>query len=173
LNTIKIGQPNTSQVSVNTNTRYSVSFYASKQKENKYDISLNASPSYTRAKSSVNSTANASYRAISFGADGSVTFLKTFELSSDISYEAKQKDPRFPADNNYTKWNAGLKKKFLKDVFEAGITVSDILNQNRGHERNFNDYRYTETYYNTLKRYWLLTFTWNFNKNHAKATNDF
>lgn len=173
LNTIKLGQPSTSQVSINTNNTYTLSFYASKQKENKYDISINATPGYTKAKSSVNSTANASYRTISFGSDASVTFLKTFELSSDISYVAKQKDPRFPADNNYTKWNAGLKRKFMKDVFEAGITVSDILNQNRGYERNFNDYRYTETYYNTLKRYWLLTATWNFNKNHAKPTNDF
>ena len=173
LNTIKSGSPATSQVSVNTNTSYNVSFNASKEKENKYDISLSAQPGYTKAKSSVNSTANASYRTINLSANADVTILKHLELSSDIRYEAKQKDPRFPADNNYTKWNAGLKRKFLKDEFEAGISVYDILNQNRGYDRTFTDYRYTETYYNTLKRYWLLTFTWNFSKNHAKVSDDF
>ena len=173
LNTIKSGSPATSQVSINTNTRYTLDFDVNKQKENKYEISLSVAPGFTKAKSSVNTTANASYRTISLSANGNVTILKHFELSSDISYEAKQKDPRFPADNNYTKWNAGLKRKFFKDDFEAGIYVYDILNQNRGYDRTFTDYRYTETYYNTLKRYGLITVTWNFNKNHAKPTNDF
>ena len=173
LNTIKSGSPQSSQVSVNTNTTYTVNFWANKQKENKYDFSINASPGYTNARSSVNSSANASFRSISVGVNAEVTFLKHFEIGSDISYQAKQKDLRFPADNNYTKWNAGLARKFFKDELEVGITVTDILNQNRGYERNFNDYRYTETYYNTLKRYWLIGIEWNFNKNHAKATNEF
>ena len=36
----------------------------------------------------------------------------------------------------------------------------------------FNDYRYTETFYNTLKRFWMVTLTWNFSKN-GKPTSDF
>ncbi len=173
LNTVKSGTLQSSQTSVNTNTNYTLNFNASKEKDDKYDFSINATPGYTKAKSSVNTTANASYRTIQLGADAGVSFLKHFEITSDISYQAKQKDPRFPADNDYTKWNAALKRKFFKNELEAGLSVYDILSQNRGYERTFNDYRYTETYYNTLKRYWLLNVTWNFNKNHAKPTDDF
>ena len=173
LNTIKSGSPSTSEVSVNKNGRYSLNFNISKEKENKYDISLGSNIGITKATNSVNSTANASFRTLSLNADAGVTILKKFELNSGVQYDTKQKDPNFPANNTYTLWNASLKRKFFKDDLEAGILVNDIMNQNRGYDRTFTDYRYTETYYNTLKRYWMLTLTWNFNKNHAKPTNDF
>jgi len=57
-------------------------------------------------------------------------------------------------------------------VLEAKVSVNDILNENRGYDRTFTDYRYTETYYNTLKRFWMVTLTWNFSKN-GKPTSDF
>jgi len=171
--TKKIGQANTEQRSVNNNGRYSMNFNINKEKENKYEIGFNSTFGITKARSSVNTTANASYRWLNLNADADLTILKKFELSSDVRYETRQKDPNFPADNTYTLWNASLKRKLFKDALEAGISVNDILNQNRGYDRTFTDYRYTETYYNTLKRYWLLTLTWNFNKNHAKPSNDF
>ncbi|MBK6379673.1 MAG: hypothetical protein IPF72_08035 [Chitinophagaceae bacterium] len=55
---------------------------------------------------------------------------------------------------------------------EASVSVNDILNENRGYDRTFNDYRFTETYYNTLKRFWMVTLTWNFSKN-GKPASDF
>ena len=173
LNTIKSGQPLTGQTSVNTNSRYSMNFNVSKEKEKKYDLSLGANMGITKASSSVNTTANATFRSLNLNANADVTILKKYELNTSVRYETKQKDPRFPANNTYTLWNATLSRKFFKDALEAGISVNDILKQNRGYDRSFNDYRYTETYYNTLKRYWMFTVSWNFNKNHAKPTNDF
>ena len=65
-----------------------------------------------------------------------------------------------------------FKTQYFKEKFEAGISVNDILNENRGYDRSFSDNRYSETYYNTLKRFWMLTLTWNFSKN-GKPTADF
>jgi hypothetical protein len=48
---------------------------------------------------------------------------------------------------------------------ELKLSVNDILDQNRGYDRNFDSYSFTETYYNTLRRFWLLTVTWNISKN--------
>ena len=171
--TKKAGAPTISKASVNNNGRYSLNFNISKGKENKYDLSFYTNIGITKARSSVNTTANASFRTLSLTANGEVTLLKKYMLHTDYKYESKQKDPRFPANNNFTLWNASFSRKLFKDLLEVGITVNDILNQNRGFDRNFSDYRYTETYYNTLKRYWMLALEWNFNKNHAKPTNDF
>jgi hypothetical protein len=57
----------------------------------------------------------------------------------------------------------------MKDVFELKFGVYDILNLNRGYQRNFSSYSFSETYYETLKRFWLLTLTWNFSKNGGPA----
>ena len=173
LNTIKAGSPTTYQTSVNNNGRYSLNLNVSKEKENKYDVSLYGNFGITKAKSSVNTTANATYRSMQLNGDVDITILKKYEFNTNARYETKQKDPRFPADNTFTIWNAGIKRKLFKDALEIGLSVNDILKQNRGYERSFTDYRYTETYYSTLKRYWMTTLTWNFNKNHAKPTNDF
>ena len=114
----------------------------------------------------------ANYWQGSFGTDIEITLPYKFRFETDLSYKTKQKDPRFPAKNTFTLWNASLKRNLFKDKFEAGILVNDILNENRGYDRSFSDNRYAETYYNTLKRFWMLTLTWNFSKN-GKPTSDF
>ncbi|MCX6314443.1 MAG: outer membrane beta-barrel protein [Sphingobacteriales bacterium] len=173
LNTIKSGLPVSHDLAVNNNSRYSLNIEFNKEKENKYGIGFNSSFGITKVKNSINTLANAQYRTLELSANGDLTILKKYQLHSDVRYEARQKDPRFPTKNNYTLWNAMLSRKFVKDKLELGLFVSDILNQNRGFDRNFSDYRYTESYYNTLKRYCMLNLTWNFSKNHAAVQNMF
>jgi hypothetical protein len=171
--THKAGLADVKNNSVNDNGKYAINIGSNKEKENKYEFNLWSSFGITKAKNSVNSTANANYKWVNLNSSGNVTFLKKFNFRTDVKYETREADPRFPANNTYTLWNAGLTRKLYKDQFEIGVSVNDILKQNRGYDRTFNDYRYTETYYNTLTRFWMLTFKWDFNKNHAKTTDDF
>jgi len=92
------------------------------------------------------------------------------EVGTELNYQLRQKDPRFPQNNNYTKWNAYITKRLFKNEWEAKFSVNDILNQNRGYQRNFNSYSFTETSYNTLKRFYMLTITYNFTKNGKPAS---
>jgi outer membrane receptor for ferrienterochelin and colicin len=92
-----------------------------------------------------------------------------FEINTDANFQYRQKDPRFTQNNNFTTWNANIVKRFMKDEFDLKIGVYDILNQNRGYQRNFNSYSFTETYNNTLRRFWLVTLTWNISKNGQPA----
>ena len=63
-----------------------------------------------------------------------------------------------------------LRKKYVyKKELSLKFSVNDILNQNRGYENNFSTYKFTESYFNVLKRYWLLTFTWEFTHNKKQA----
>jgi len=160
------------QKAVNTNSNYGLRFGISKEKEKKYDISFNAEITRVNSKSSINTGAQANYWQGSLSTDIEITLPYKFRFETDLNYRTKQKDSRFPAKNTFTTWNASLKRNLFKDKFEAGISVNDILNENRGYDRTFSDNRYAETFYNTLQRFWMLTLTWNFSKN-GKPVSDF
>jgi hypothetical protein len=137
---------------------------------NKYRFDMGPNFSWRRSSASVNKSANAEYWQLDGWASAGLTLAKSFELSTDANLEIRQKDPRFPANNNFAKWNASATKRFAKDVLELKFGVYDILNQSRGYDRNFNSYSFTETSYTTLKRFWLLTLTWNISKNGKPAS---
>lgn len=160
------------QKAVNTSSTYGLRADISKQKEKKYDISFNGEITRINTKSSVNTGALANYWQGNVNADIEITLPFKFILQTEVNYRTKQKDPRFPAKNTFTLWNASLIRNFFKDKLEAQVSVNDILDENRGYDRNFSENRYSETYYNTLKRFWMLTLTWNFSKN-GKPASDF
>lgn len=157
-----------------TNTKsYGLRVSVSQYVENKYNFNMGPNITWNRSRASVNAAANAEYWQVSGWAGGEVTLPKKFELGTDMNFQFRQKDERFPTNNSYTTWNATLTKRLFKDnAMELKLGVYDILNQNRGYNRDFNSYSFTETYYNTLKRFWLLTVTWNISKN-GKPTGGF
>lgn len=143
----------------------------SKYKENKFDFYFSPSFSWVNSKATVNSAANASYWQLQGWSNIRVILPKNFEISTSAETQIRQKDPRFTQNNNFTKWNASLTKRFMKEnQLELKLDVFDILNQNRGYNRNFSGYSFTETFYTTLQRFWLLTFTWNISKNGKPST---
>jgi outer membrane receptor protein involved in Fe transport len=156
--------------SINNTKSYQLTLGVDSYKPEKQMIWLSATFGWNDSKSSVNSRANADYWSLTFRGSGSKTVAKKYDIGSDISVQIRQKDPRFPDNNNFTAWNGFITKRFFKEnQFELKFQVNDILNQNRGYNRNFSTYSFTETYYNTLKRFWLLTATWNISKNGKPA----
>ncbi len=154
-----------------TTSGYGLGFSIDKRIENKFEVQAQPSFTWNKSEATVNSNANAKYWQFQGWLEGRVYLSKSFDIASSVETEIRQKDPRFTQNNNFTKWNAFLTKRFLADnKLEAKFGVYDILNQNRGFSRNFNSYSFTETFYNTLKRYWLLTLTWNFSKNGKPAS---
>lgn len=155
---------------ITTTRGYGMRVSVSQYVKDKYEFYIAPNFSLNKSKASVNSAANAKYWQLSGWASGSVTLPGKFEVGTDINFESRQKDPRFPANNNFTTWNSYVTKRVMKNELELKLGVYDILNQNRGYNRSFNSYSFTETYYNTLKRYWLLTVTWNISKNGKPAS---
>ena len=156
---------------INNTKSYSVRVSTNNYKQDKHEIWLSSSFSLNDSKSSVNTQANAKYWSINLNGSGRKTFAKKWEIGSDISLQVREKDPRFPDANSFTTWNGHLLKRFFKEnQLELKLQVNDILNENRGYNRNFSSYSYTETYYETLQRFWLLTVTWNISKNGKPAT---
>ena len=57
-------------------------------------------------------------------------------------------------------------ERFLrKKTATIGINIYDILNNNKGFQRDINSNYIRERNYDIVKRYALLSFTWNFSKN--------
>lgn len=155
---------------INLTKSYSLRLSTNTYKPDKYNVWLSTSFSLNDSKSSVNTQANAKYWSINLNGSGMKTFAKKYEIGSDISLQLREKDPRFPDANSFTTWNGYILKRFFKEnQFELKLQVFDILNENRGYNRNFSSYSYTETYYETLQRFWLLTATWNISKNGKPA----
>ena len=147
-----------------TNT-YGLRFNAGQYVPDKYNFNFGPRLTWNHSRASVNAAANADYWQLTGWANGSITLPHQFELHTDADLQIRQKDPRFTRNNNYTTWNASATKRFKKDVLELSFGIFDILNQNKGYQRNFNSYSFTESYYTTLRRFWLLTLTWNISKN--------
>jgi hypothetical protein len=158
---------------INKSTSYGLGIGVDKYVEDKYNFGIRPNYSFNHSTSDLNPGANIDYWQFSSWINGSVTLPGKIDLNTDMHIEIRQKDPRFPANNNYTLWNASIGKKFMQNKLEAEFGVNDLLSQNRGFTRNFNSSSFTETYYNTLRRYWMLTVTWNFNSNGAKPTSGF
>ncbi|HEX7902599.1 MAG TPA: outer membrane beta-barrel protein [Chitinophagaceae bacterium] len=92
-------------------------------------------------------------------------FLKKFELGSDCSFNFQPKNSSFNKNLNTIRWNASLQRKFLKgDKGAIKLSMNDILNNNTGYSRNVSGNNINEWNRSVIKRYWLLTLTWNFSK---------
>lgn len=156
--------------SINNTRRYGIEISTNTYKAEQHNVWLSANFSLNDSKSSVSSRANADYWSITLNGNASKTIAKKFDIGSDVSLQMRQKDPRFTQNNNFTTWNGFITKRFFKDnQFELRLQINDILNENRGYSRDFNSNIFTETYYTTLRRFWLLTATWNISKNGKPA----
>jgi len=151
---------------ISTTNSYGMRVGVNKYVQNKYNFYFSPNFYWNHSKASVNSSANADYWSVSGYGSANVNLPYKFEVATDLNLQIRQKDPRFSKNSNYTTWNASIIKRFMKNNdLELKLGLYDILNQNKGYNRNFNSYSFTESYYNTLRRFWLLTLTWNISKN--------
>jgi hypothetical protein len=88
-----------------------------------------------------------------------------FVIGSDAEYQYNSKTATFAQDYSKLLWNAWLEKAFDKDEnFKIVLKCNDILNQNSGFERSSMGTLITQETYTTIKRYFMVSVVWNFNK---------
>ncbi len=144
-----------------------LSLYLSKFEDKKYDVSINNNFSNNRNTTTQNNDIK-KFNTYNLSMDATVYYKKTWSLASDYNFFVRQKTPDFQTNLTNQLWNAKLQKTFKKDEFTAYVIIRDILNQNIGIDRRFNDISVTEIQNDRLKRYAMIGFTWNF-KNKSAA----
>ncbi|OOQ59043.1 outer membrane beta-barrel family protein [Mucilaginibacter pedocola] len=143
--------------------RYSGQLSLSKYKEKKFQVYINAGPDYTIGQSSLQPEINNNGRG--FNADYYISVYLPFkiQISSDGQYEYKAATQSFATDFNQTIINASITKSFFKaENLKLILRGNDLLNQNSGFSRSASSNLITQTQYNTIRRYFLLSVTWDF-----------
>jgi len=127
-------------------------------------VGLNASLAYNKATYSQQKILNNEYYTQTYSADISYQFLKNFVLATDFDYyvntgRASGFNQAIPL------WNGSLAyEMFKKKNGELKFSVNDIMNQNQSISRTVSDGTITDTRANVLRRYFMLTFTYNLNR---------
>lgn len=131
-------------------------------REDKYEFSWNPNVTYTDNKSTLNAMP-VNYWSLNNTASASVQLPKNIEIASDVTIMLRQKTIVFTDNNSNVRWNAYVSKKFFKKKqLGTKLMVFDILNQNLGYTRSALGNTITQNSYSTIRRYAMLSITWNF-----------
>ena len=137
-------------------------------KAKKYDFTYSPRINWTKSTSSIRPDEPTKYFTQEHFVYASLFLPMKFEFITDCTFSLRQKTDAFDRNTNAIKWNAHLDKKFLKkDAAILRLAAFDILDQNIGFQRNVNSNFISERTYDTIRRYFLLSIIWNFNKNGA------
>jgi len=143
---------------------YSAQVRFSKYKQKKYDFWSGAGPTYTVNSSSLQPLVNNNGRGFNAYAGFNIYLPGKFEIGSNGDYVFNAKTQSFNEDFKRTTINANIGKKFLKDEsLKLSISGNDLLNQNKGYNRNGSTNILTQERYTTIQRYFMLSLVWDFN----------
>lgn len=150
-------------ISVDPNLEISKTF------KDKFDLTVAAGFTYTKAKYSLQSALDNEYFTQDYSLDIGWQLPKNFFLSTDFRYTiSTQRSEGFNA--KVPLWNASFSKLFLKyNRGELKLSVFDLLNENQAIVRNTNGNYIEDQNNRVLRRFFLLGFTYSLNKMSANA----
>lgn len=139
----------------------------------KVNFGVNASVTYNDVRYSLQTGSvnqNQKYYTQTYSADFSLLAIKNWVFSTDFDYYI---NTGLGEGFNQTipMWNASIAHQlFKKKNGELKISVNDLLNQNQSIRRSVGDNYIQDTRSLVLKRYFLLTFTYNLSKGQRQQT---
>ncbi|UAY54385.1 outer membrane beta-barrel protein [Arachidicoccus terrestris] len=128
-----------------------------------FDVNFSTNPTYNFASYTVNKNSDGNYYSQSLSFDGTWYSKSGWEIMSDFDYTFYAGLPK-GQNTAIPIWNAGIAKLFWNQAGELKLSVHDILNQNKGIDFTRTDNVIGWTQNNILKRYFMLTFTYNLRK---------
>lgn len=147
------------------NHSFSIDFNASKFVNKKYSLWFLLSPTYSLRKSSLQPHLNDNGWGMNSRLSAWVALPGKLEISTEGNYEYRQKTVAFNEDFARIIWNSSLKKKFFKnESLTLSLSGNDLLDQNIGFSRSANGNFITQNSYNTIRRYFMFSVIWDFNK---------
>jgi Outer membrane protein beta-barrel family len=128
------------------------------------NISLSTAINFNNSKYSIESEQNNKYVNQDYSASTDIRLPKRFFFSTDLDYIINgQPVPGFNA--KVPLWNASISKQILRfNRGEIKFAVKDILDQNIGINRSTNQNYIEDTRVNSLRRFFVLSFTLSLSK---------
>lgn len=139
------------------------------KKPNVYDVNISAGLAYNRTTSSVRPGDVVSFYTQEHMLDMAYYLPWKLLIGSETHFNLRQKTDAFDQNGNFIRWNARIEKTFLKnDAGVLSLAAFDLLNQNMGFQRDIQSNFVSERSFNSIRRYFLLSFIYNFRNNGPK-----
>lgn len=114
----------------------------------------------SRVFNSIQSESNSQYYTQTVGATFNLIFPKGFVFRNETLFQ-KYNGVNDSFDTQYTLWNMGIAKKFLKNSRgELELSVFDLLGENQSFDQTITAQYVQESQTQVLQRYFMLTFTY-------------
>ncbi len=137
--------------------------------KDKLDITAETRVSYNTVNYSLQSSLNNNYWQQEYSMEVNATLPLGLGINSDVTYTANT-GRAAGFNNHFTKWNAAITKQVFKNKKgELKLGVNDILNQNIGISRSANQNYVEDVTYKTLKRYYMVGFTYSLLKTNTNG----
>ncbi len=134
------------------------------------DFTLSHNANINMVKNTLQAQTSNNYFINTTGLKANYIFLKSFVLSTDLSY-TNYKGLGSSFNQDFLLWNGALAYKFLKNrAGELRFSVFDIMKQNNSISRSVTETYIEDSKSNVLQRYYMLTFTYTIRKFNAAAT---
>lgn len=157
----------------NNSWSFSPSLSLSYHKDTTLNIYYSFDPQYNSSVSEIRTDIKTQYWNFRQSLNGSLRLPFRFKIGTEIEWEFRQQLSADDRNNKVFLWNAWVSRSFLKDqslVFK--VYANDILNQNIGYSRVTTAEQISESNYNTIQRYLMLSLTWNFTKTGSVSSNE-
>jgi hypothetical protein len=137
---------------------------------NKLNLSASARYNYNNTRYSLESAVNNKYISQEYEGSADWQLPNNFFLSTDFTYTINSQ--RAAGFNlKIPLWNASLSKQFMKyNRGEIKLTATDMLNRNTGVSRDVSQNYIEDKEVNTLRRFFMLTFTYSLSKSGLGRT---
>lgn len=155
-------------------TGFSSTWYINKpfSEKSPLDVQFQYTYEFNKAVSSVHSALPSQFHIQYINLFLTYGPYKGWTISSSTLCQLREQ--LFPGDANKSSllWTLTLEKRLMKQNNVSVVFRSnDILNQNIGFSRIINSTSVTENSYSTIRRYFLLSLRWKFNKDNKNTAN--
>lgn len=126
----------------------------------KVDYNLYYQINASRVNNSIQSETNSDYYTQTIGTELNLIFPRGFVFRNETLFQ-RYNGINNSFDTNYTLWNMGVAKKFLKnDRGELELSVFDLLGENQSFNQTVSAQYVEESQTQVLQQYFMLSFTY-------------
>lgn len=127
----------------------------------KFSFEIGPRGGYNTTESTLNPEMKTNYWNYGGNIETMIMLPGKIEFTSNCNFDLRQNLSAFSGNPNQTIWNASLSKKVFKDKSgKIYLIASDILDQNRGFNRNITSNFVSEDRYSKISQYFFLKFEW-------------